>query len=986
MAKLKPWYQVVTPREDLRENRPMDASEFAVHLDHIREKRDNVSADYLDPKRFFERTFLTGALLDLSAQVMRRLSGVTVETSAVFNMATQFGGGKTHSLTTLFHLASNGAKAKDWKGVDRILEKSGIKQIPQARVATFVGTEFDAVSGRGGGGEPLRRTPWGEIAWQLGGQAGFDVVAEHDAKGVAPAGDAIGKLLGDKPALILIDELMNYITKARKLDMRDQFYAFLQSLCEETRAHKDVVICVSIPASLDLEMSPEDVRDFQSLKKLLDRLGKAIMMSADTEIAEIIRRRLFEWDLLDIEADKVATAYSDWVVDHAQELSGIDPDTAKEKFKSCYPFHPSVLSVFERKWQSLPRFQRTRGVLRLLALWVAHAYQDEHRKAMKEPLITLGSAPLEDPIFRAAMFEQLGSNELEVPVATDIAGKKDAHANRLDREAPDAIKKQSLHRKVAAAIFFESNGGMSQAKAEASLPEIRAAVGSPDLNLVDVDNVIEGLIGACYYLVWDRNRYRFGLTPNLNQILVTRRGSVQPKDITDRIKKETQELFEKGPSRNQIDRKYFPDRSNDVPNRPLLTLVPLGLENTVSDKATEQLMETIIRDCGNTGRTYKSAVIFAVADTTEAIHDATRDVLAWESIEDDSDTCKQLDDAQKNLLKRNFGRAKTDMKESIWRSYRYLYLLGKDNKLRPIDLGQITSSMAASLVELYVNELSRTDEITPGVGANKLLKYWPPALTEWSIKGVRDAFFSSPQLPRLLNADAIKRTIADGVGQGVFGYATKESSGQFKLLRFNESMNEADVDVSDDFYILKAEDAKKLLEPPKLSHLSVRPADVVLKPTEKASFSASGTDQYGQPVKLSSVTWHSTGGSIDSAGLYVAEGSPGQYTVKVESNGLEGIAEVRIVPDSTPNPDNGGGKKKDDNYERQPVICWEGTVPPQKWMNFYTKVLSRFASMPGLSIRVTFEVPADGEQAKAKIDEAKSGIKELGLDGEVDLQ
>lgn len=125
MAKLKPWYQVVTPREDLRENRPMDASEFAVHLDHVRERRDNVSADYLNPVRFFERTFLTGSLLDLSSQVVRRLSGIQVETSAVFNMATQFGGGKTHSLTTLFHLATNGDKAKAWKGVDAILAKAG---------------------------------------------------------------------------------------------------------------------------------------------------------------------------------------------------------------------------------------------------------------------------------------------------------------------------------------------------------------------------------------------------------------------------------------------------------------------------------------------------------------------------------------------------------------------------------------------------------------------------------------------------------------------------------------------------------------------------------------------------------------------------------------------------------------------------------------------------------------------------------------------
>ena len=158
MAKLKPWYQVITPREDLRENRPRDASEFAVHLDHIRQKRDNVSRDYLDPARFFERTYLTKSLLDLASQVVRRLSGIEVETSAVFNMATQFGGGKTHSLTTLWHLATSGKQANSWKGVDRILAKAQIPEVPQARVAVFVGTEFDAIQGRGGNGEPLRKT------------------------------------------------------------------------------------------------------------------------------------------------------------------------------------------------------------------------------------------------------------------------------------------------------------------------------------------------------------------------------------------------------------------------------------------------------------------------------------------------------------------------------------------------------------------------------------------------------------------------------------------------------------------------------------------------------------------------------------------------------------------------------------------------------------------------------------------------------------
>jgi hypothetical protein len=174
MSKLKPWYNLIDPREDLRQNRPLDAAEFAVHLDHIREGR--AAVDYVEPARFFERTLLTEGLLDLASQAVRRLSGIQVETSAVFNMATQFGGGKTHALTTLFHLAQHGDEAKAWKGVDGILRKAGVPAIPKASTAVFVGTEFDPLAGRGGNGEPKRYTPWGEIAYQLSGEKGFSVV------------------------------------------------------------------------------------------------------------------------------------------------------------------------------------------------------------------------------------------------------------------------------------------------------------------------------------------------------------------------------------------------------------------------------------------------------------------------------------------------------------------------------------------------------------------------------------------------------------------------------------------------------------------------------------------------------------------------------------------------------------------------------------------------------------------------------------------
>ncbi|MDQ3315679.1 MAG: DUF499 domain-containing protein, partial [Verrucomicrobiota bacterium] len=476
---LKPWYKVVTPREDLREGKPLDAAEFAVHLDQIR--AGNGAQDYVDPQRFLDRTYMTRNLGALAAEVMRRLSGETTETSAVFNLATQFGGGKTHALTLLYHLVTNGPKADRWTGVPQLLDKASIGTVPRATCAVLVGTEFDSITGRGGNdGTPLRKTPWGEIAWQLGAgislaraKANFEIVAEHDAKGQAPGGEVIRKILPhDYPSLVLLDEVMNFVSRSRKSGVGAQFYNFLQNLSEVARSAQRVALAVSIPAS-ELEMTVEDQSDYERFKKMLDRLGKAMVMSADSETSEIIRRRLFEWDeraitadgkvILNKDAQEACKAHADWVIDNRQLLPNwFNIDGAREQFAATYPFHPTVVSVFERKWQQLPRFQQTRGVLRLLALWVSRAYSQGFKGGHKDSLIGLGTAPLEDDLFRAAVFEQLGESKLEGAVTTDICGRKDSHAVRLDVEATDMIKNARLHRQVATSIFFESNGGQAK--------------------------------------------------------------------------------------------------------------------------------------------------------------------------------------------------------------------------------------------------------------------------------------------------------------------------------------------------------------------------------------------------------------------------------------------------------------------------------------------------------------------------------------------
>ena len=920
---LKPWYKIVTPREDLREGKPLDASEFAVHLDQVREGR--APADYQKPERFFERTYLTKNLTSLAAEVIRRLSGERTETNAIFNLATQFGGGKTHALTLLYHLARGGPAANKWAGVPTLLAKSGVAGVPKAEAAVFVGTEFDSISGRGGSdGTPLRKTPWGEIAFQLGREAGFAIVAEHDQKGEAPGGEVIRKFLPkDKPSLILMDELMNYVSRNRKSGLGGQLYNFLQNLSEVVRGQDNVVLAVSIPAS-ELEMSAEDQSDYERFKKVLDRLGKAMVMSADTETSEIIRRRLFEWDeravtsegkvMLSKEALETCAAYADWVVEHRQQLpSQFNVDGAREAFAATYPFHPVLMSVFERKWQALPRFQQTRGVLRLLALWVSRAYMDGFKGAHKDALIGLGTAPLDDAMFRAAVFEQLGETKLEGAVTTDICGKRDSHATRLDAEAQETIKNARLHRKVATAIFFESNGG--QAKADATQPEVRFAVAEPGLDIGNVETALESLTEGCYYLTVERNRYHFSLKENLNKRFADRRATIPPPQIEEHIRTEVQKVFAAGAGAERV---YYPEKTIQVADRPTVTMVVMAPDQSLQDeKATTQFVETMTREYGNSSRTFKSALIFCVPESSDTLRDDARKVLAWEAIDDDD---LKLDESQVHQLEENVKRARRDIKETIWRTYKNLLLLGKDNAMKRVDLGLIHSSAAPDIVSLILGRLRSDGDLETGISPSFLVRNWPPAFKEWSTKSARDAFFASPQFPRLVNPDALKETISRGVGNGVLAYVGKTPSGEYRPFCFNQALMTADVELSDEMFIITKETAEAYQK-------------------GRVTPTAPPTTPVPQPP--------------DPTGKTVPPVEPPPVTPPA------------------PMPTSATG------------LTWTGEIPPQKWMNFYTKVLSKFASARGLKLTLKVEVSPEGGVSKQKLDETKSALRELGLNDDV---
>ena len=846
--------------------------------------------------------------------MVRRLSGIKVETSAVFNMTTQFGGGKTHALTLLYHLAQGGPEASGWKGVQTLLQTAGVTEIPRVATAVFVGTEFDSIAGRGGAdGTPVRKTPWGEIAWQLGGAEGLRVVAEHDASLTAPGGDVVARILPpDRPVLILLDELMNYVSRSRKSGLGGQLYNFLHNLSEVARSRDNVVLAVSIPAS-ELEMTAEDQSDYERLKKLLDRLGKAVIMSVEAEASEIIRRRLFEWHGLPSDASKTVGEYVEWMAAHRHQLPSWFPvDNAREALAASYPFHPSVLSVFERKWQALPRFQQTRGILRLLALWVSHAYVEGFKGAHRDPLITLGTAPLDNPTFRAAVFEQLGESRLEGAVTTDIAGKAHAHALRLDKEATAEVKKVRLHRKAATAIFFESNGG--QQRGEATLPEIRLAVAEPDLDIGNVEQSLEALADTCYFLLAERTRYRFSFQPNLNKLLADRRASVAANATRDRVRAEIQKVFAAGKG---VERIYFPERTNQVPDRAALTLIVLAPEDEAGDPATTRLMETVAREHGSSSRTYKSALLWCVAEDGALLSEEARKVLAWEDIDADSETLR-IDESQHGQLDENLKRAKRDLQEAVWRTYKNVFLLDETNALRRIDLGLVHSSAAESLVGLILGRLQQEDLVVDRVSPNFLVRNWPPALPEWSTKAVRDTFFASPTFPRLLSPDVVKQTISRGVEAGMMAYVVRKPSGKYEPFVFRQEVGEGELEVAGDVFLITKDAAEAYL---------------------------AGRDSGEESVPAPGPATPEPGGGDGSGGATVAPTPP---------------------PTLTP-PDLVRGFR------------WVGEITPQKWMNFYTKVLAPFATADGLKLTLTAEVNPSSGIPKGKVEAVRVALRDLGM-------
>ena len=297
---LDPWYRVVTPRKEVREGRSFSPDEFAIALEQV--VAGTAPPDYSDAAQFFSRTFFTRALTEHSGMVLRRLAGITENTAPVLTLVTQFGGGKTHTLTSLYHLANAGREAGSLPGISGLLQRAGIAEAPAARVGVFVGNAWDPSEGR--------ETPWIDLARQLAGDKG---VAEL---GVAtqttpPGTEALSRVFAaaEAPVLLLFDEVLNFVNRHR--NMAESFHAFLQNLTVATTGAPHAAAVISLPRS-QVEMTEWDQEWQGRITKVVRRVAHDLIANDESEISEVVRRRLFEDLGRDRVRKNVAKAYADW--------------------------------------------------------------------------------------------------------------------------------------------------------------------------------------------------------------------------------------------------------------------------------------------------------------------------------------------------------------------------------------------------------------------------------------------------------------------------------------------------------------------------------------------------------------------------------------------------------------------------------------------------------------------------------------------------
>jgi predicted AAA+ superfamily ATPase len=816
-SNLKPWREVVTPHKDVASGRYQQA-EFAADLwqVHLGEGTD----EYRNPVEFFRRTYLTESLKRMLVGAVRRLAGQGGD--PVVQLQTNFGGGKTHSMLALYHLFS-GTAPGELAGVDAVMQEAGAKTLPTARRVVLVGNKISP-------GNPVTkpdgtvvRTLWGELAWQLGGKKAFARLKADDEKATSP-GDVLRELFKEYgPCVVLIDEWVAY---ARQLHDQSDLpaggfetqFTFAQALTESAKLAKNCLLVISLPAS-DAEPSPHtqanDVEvGGQRGREALDRLRNVVgrvesswRPASAEEGFEIVRRRLFE-PLADPaqfkDRDVVARAFADFYRTQHQEFPPECRAADYEKrIKAAYPIHPEIFDRLYTDWSTLVKFQRTRGVLRLMAA-VIHSLWE---KGDRNPLILPANISIDDPRVQFELTRYLSDNWVPV-IEKDVDGPNSLPL-RIDGEMAGTLGRFAACRRVARAIYLGSAPTAAAAHRGLEDRQVKLGCVMPGESPAVFGDALRRLAAAATYLYQDGPRYWYSTQPTVTKLAEDRGEQLRrdPDKIVQEIDARLRADLRKTGDFSRIH--PLPHTGQDVPDDLDARLVVLRIDHPYSKEpgsTADTAAKAILQSRGNTPRLYRNTLVFLAADKTrlQDLDEAVRRYLAWESILAEKETL-DLSPHQVKQAETQRNAADSAVTARLPETYQWLLVPVQSLPQSAVEWQALRLSGQDALAVRASKKL-RSDELLVTSLAGTPLRMALDRVPLWRgdhvpIKQLAEDFARYLYLPRLKDSSVLLGAVCDGVSlltweQDAFAFADSfdEGAGRYRGLRGGQNITLADAD------------------------------------------------------------------------------------------------------------------------------------------------------------------------------------------------
>lgn len=803
---------------------------FAARLRDVMDgKADEV---YQRPERFFTNTYATEGLRTLLREVVGRVTGQAPASSPILRLETSFGGGKTHNLIALYHTAMGQAP-------DAVRQRFGLDalRLPapgEVLVAGVVGSDLDPSNGTPHPGDGVTTyTLWGELAYQLGGAAGYALAAASDRDRVAPGTALFEAIIGDRPTLIMVDEIARHLRSASGLPtatgqgtLADQTVAFLMSLLEFVASKQRAVVVLTMASDRDAfgkETAFLQGALAESLK-VSARQERVLTPSAENEIAAIVVHRLFE--RVDRKALPAVLQHYGGYYHRLHEQGAALHDRALrgdylEEFRVSYPFHPELIRVLNLKVATIPNFQRTRGALRLLAhvvralweerpknTWLIHPYHvDLSRSAIVEDL----TSRLDRPKFKQVCEADIVSPAQGIP----------AHAAEVDRLLR-ASGKPPYARRLATTIFLHSLTQGIASGVEA--PELMLATLSPNDRDGDdpavVGRTLERLYQTAWFLEYDGFRYRFKTEPSLNKIVedeIPLVGLTRAKqEIEERVRKIWRSGFMKPI--------YFPSTPAEVDDdagKPKLVIMHFDAVKLRADQeAPPDLVRHLYERAGalESFRSYPNNLVFLVADEdqVENMVAVARRYLAINRITGDAQRMQEFHKEHQKELRKMAEAAELQVRVAITTAYRYLFYPSSDapkthsylrrETMPPQDQGD-TDQDQTNVVVRVLRSLQKalTADDPPRAGAYVKAKAWDRNQTSMSTEELRRAFARKIGLPMLMDVNQLKRSIENGVESRIWLYYAAAED-----FAYDHESPRAAWQISDETYLYTPEEAQRL--------------------------------------------------------------------------------------------------------------------------------------------------------------------------------